>query len=181
MASSLKELTQRHHDMAEQSRFAGILIGGNISAIAYQYYLKSQYEIYKVLEERVHLPQELTDVYRANLILEDLTELEEMFKLPWLDCNLKTVDRYIDHILSLEDNDDLLAHVYVRHFGDMHGGQIIKKRTPGSGKMYEFENRRELIQGLRELLHDDMIDEAIKCFEFATELFEELDDIIGDV
>ena len=179
MTVNLKQLTQRHHDMAEQSKFAGMLLSGEISAVAYQYYLRSQYEMYKVLEERVHLEQDLRGVFRADRILADLTELEENFNLPWIDENLRTVDRYIDHILSLEDNDDLMAHVYVRHFGDMHGGQIIKKKVPGSGTMYEFENRRELISGLREELHDNMVDEAIKCFEFATELFQELDDMFG--
>jgi heme oxygenase len=57
----------------------------------------------------------------------------------------------------------------------MYGGQIIKKRNPGSGKMYEFENVEELKVQLRALLHDDMADEARKCFEFAMKLFEQLD------
>tara|TARA_Y100000389_G_scaffold72636_1_gene69377 strand:- start:2709 stop:3269 length:561 start_codon:yes stop_codon:yes gene_type:complete len=179
MATSLKELTQKHHDMAEQSRFAGMLIGGDITPVAYQYYLKSQYEIYRVLEERVHLAQELTGVFRAEKILADLCELEESYNLTWISENLRSVDEYIDHILNLEDNDDLMAHLYVRHFGDMHGGQIIKKRVPGSGSMYEFENRRELISGIRELLYDDMVDEAIICFQYATKLFEELDTLFA--
>jgi heme oxygenase len=78
--------------------------------------------------------------------------------------------------MSLENNDDLLAHIYVRHFGDMYGGQMIAKRNPGSGAMYVFENVDELKTTVRAMLHDDMAQEANRCFEFAMELFEELGD-----
>jgi hypothetical protein len=42
--------------------------------------------------------------------------------------------------------------------------------------MYEFENRAELIKGVRELLHDGMANEAMICFEYAERLFHELID-----
>ena len=57
----------------------------------------------------------------------------------------------------------------------MYGGQIIKKRQPGSGTMYNFENVEELKTTVRAMLNDDMADEANTCFEFAMQLFEELD------
>ena len=68
----------------------------------------------------------------------------------------------------------MLAHLYVRHFGDAHGGQIIKRNVPGSGSMYEFEDRRDLIALTRTLLHDGMETEAKNCFEYAERLFHEL-------
>ena len=83
------------------------------------------------------------------------------------------VPAYEKHLLSLDKN-GILAHLYVRHFGDMYGGQIIKKRNPGSGTMYDFENVEELKTQIREMLTDDMADEANRCFEFAIRLFEEL-------
>ena len=65
--------------------------------------------------------------------------------------------------------------MYVRHFGELHGGQMIKKRVPGSGKMYEFELEKEyLIEEFRKLLDDDMAEEAKICFDFASQLFDEL-------
>jgi heme oxygenase len=69
----------------------------------------------------------------------------------------------------------LLAHIYVRHFGDMYGGQMIAKRNPGSGKMYQFENVDELKEIVRSRLDDDMSDEANMCFQFAIRLFKELE------
>jgi heme oxygenase len=76
----------------------------------------------------------------------------------------------------MEDKEEFLAHLYVRHFGDMYGGQMIKKRNPGSGKMYDFNNVEELKTTVRAMLNDDMADEANTCFEFAMQLFEELED-----
>jgi hypothetical protein len=58
--------------------------------------------------------------------------------------------------------------------GDMYGGQMIKKCVPGNGRMYEFENRKELIQALRNKLDTSMASEAIHCFGYAIQLFTEL-------
>lgn len=58
--------------------------------------------------------------------------------------------------------------------GDMFGGAMIKKVTPGPGNMYEFENKNELIQKLRSKLSLNMADEANTVFDFAIKLFEDL-------
>ena len=58
----------------------------------------------------------------------------------------------------------------------MYGGQMIRKRNPGAGSMYDFNNVDELKSTVRAKLTDDMADEANKCFEFAMQLFEELDE-----
>lgn len=146
MANNLKELTWEHHQNAERTEFAELLISGDIHPRLYQKYLYAQMIIYGVLETAVKLPSDLENVFRANAIMEDLQELEDLHRLEEIEDTYPSVGEYILHISSLDekgDNDSLLAHVYVRHFGDMHGGQIIKKKTPGSGTMYEFENRDE--------------------------------------
>jgi len=35
----------------------------------------------------------------------------------------------------MDDPHKVMAHVYVRHMGDLSGGQMIKKKIPGAGKM----------------------------------------------
>ena len=69
-----------------------------------------------------------------------------------------------------------MAHIYVRHFGDMYGGQMLKKVVPGQGRMYDFENRAELIAKTRERLTDDLGEEANKVFDFVLGLFDEIAD-----
>lgn len=177
MANNLKELTRQHHDNAERTEFADLLMSGDISPKLYQEYLHAQLQNYMVLESAVNVPIELEPIFRSSQIEEDLQELESLYNLDEIEDNFHSTIEYNHHIQTLvedEDNDGLLAHLYVRHFGDAHGGQIIKRHVPGSGTMYEFENRKALIDGVRELLHDGMADEAKICFEYAERLFHEL-------
>lgn len=177
MSNNLKALTKEHHDNAERTEFADMLLGGNIPPRLYQQYLHAQLANYSVLESVVEVPMELEAIFRSTQIEEDLVELETTYDLPEIEEPLRSVVEYEKHINILSEKNDtegLLAHLYVRHFGDAHGGQIIKRNIPGSGQMYEFEDRRALIQGVRELLHDGMADEAKNCFEFAERMFHEL-------
>jgi len=177
MANNLKELTRQHHDNAERTEFAEMLLSGNISPKLYQEYLHAQLQNYMVLEQAVEVPMELEPIFRSTLIEEDLQELESTYELDEIEDNFQSVIEYGKHIEMLQEdnnNEGLLAHLYVRHFGDAHGGQIIKRNVPGAGLMYEFENRAELIKQVRELLHDGMADEAMICFEYAERLFHEL-------
>jgi heme oxygenase len=90
------------------------------------------------------------------------------------------VTEYIQYILSIKDDPKkLLAHLYVRHFGDLSGGQMIAKRVPGGGKMYQFDGDPESIKNiLRAKLDDSLADEAIVCFDFAGKLFEQMMDFV---
>ena len=177
MSNNLKELTKAHHDSAERTEFADMLMSGQISPKLYQEYLHAQLQNYMVLESAVDIPMELEPIFRSTLIEDDLQELENLFNLEEIEDNLPSTVEYNHHIQTLledENNTGLLAHLYVRHFGDAHGGQMIKKHVPGAGTMYEFEDRAGLIKGVRELLTDDMADEAKICFEYAERLFHEL-------
>jgi heme oxygenase len=177
MSNNLKELTRQHHENAERSEFANLLISGDISPKLYYEYLNAQLLNYTALESAVHVPAELEPIFRGDAIFEDMQELESIYDLEPIEEQLPSVNEYVAHIHNLleEENDQgLLAHLYVRHFGDAHGGQMIKKKVPGSGTMYEFENRKELIQQVRELLHDGMAEEAKICFEYSERLFHEL-------
>lgn len=173
--SKLKELTLEVHKRAERSEFAGKLISG-LTAEEYYLYLYNQYMIYEVLETQVcKLIPEIKDICRATKMLTDLKELETQFGVPHAGVNamLPVVREYEKHVSTLDRN-GLLAHVYVRHFGDMYGGQMIRKRNPGSGTMYDFDDVEELKTRVRALLSDDMYEEANRCFEFAIQLFKEL-------
>jgi heme oxygenase (biliverdin-producing, ferredoxin) len=173
--SKLKELTWEVHQQAERTSFARKLLKG-LSPEEYYKYIYNQYQIYSVLEHHVvaWFP-ELKSILRAEKILADLKELEKLHNIdPTVSRMCPVVPRYEKHISTLS-SDGIIAHLYVRHFGDMYGGQMIKKRNPGSGKMYQFENVEELKTLVRAKLKDSMAEEANRCFEFAIELFRELD------
>ncbi len=183
MSNNLKALTKEHHDNAERTEFADMLLSGNIPPRLYQQYLAAQLANYAALESAVSIPIELESIFRSTQIEDDLIEIENMYDFDEVEEPLKSVVEYQKHIDVLcedENNTGLLAHLYVRHFGDAHGGQIIKKHVPGNGAMYEFDDRKGLITGVRELLNDDMANEAKICFEFAERMFFELIELYHD-
>ena len=173
---SLKELTHDAHRNAETQPFVKILFSGKINPELYAAYLKNQHPCYEILEvcAMPHgLLNGLPDMRRAPAILEDYLELHDTSKEdPKI---LEATERYIQYILSIKDEPQrLMAHLYVRHMGDLAGGQMIAKRVPGSGKYYQFENPDALKTAIRERLNDDMADEAKVCFKYAEEMFKEM-------
>lgn len=177
--SKLKELTWENHQKAERTEHARKLLKG-MTPEEYHRYIFNQYVMYSALETRASqlgVLDGIEDIQRAEAIREDLQELETEHSIkrdPDLLCPV--VGDYVPYVMNMEETDDLLAHIYVRHFGDMYGGQMIAKRNPGSGKMYEFNNVEELKTKVRAMLKDEMAAEANRCFEYAMKLFEELGD-----
>jgi heme oxygenase len=176
---SLRELTaEKHHD-AERTAFVKELLGGSITEERYATFLFNLHPIYHVLESFAIINGSmdgLDDLCRANSIYEDYLELWKDTKPPEL-C--PTVDRYLKYIKDeLAPNPDrLFAHIYVRHMGDLAGGQMIAKRVPGAGTMYKFENGEELKNKIRSKLNDTMGDEANVAFDFAISLMKDMNEL----
>jgi heme oxygenase len=174
---SLKELTKEAHTQAEKSGFVKILFSGEIDPKLYATFLKNLHPQYEILEVCAMARGVLTgfpDARRSPSINADFEELwnKETYGDPKI---LPVVKRYIDHIMSImNDPNKLMAHVYVRHMGDLAGGQMIAKRVPGSGRMYQFSDPEGLKTAIRAKLTDDMADEAKICFQFARDLFDEM-------
>ena len=172
--SNLKELTWEHHKNAERQDFVKELLSGKITQKKYATLLFNLHPQYNILEVTANL-YDLLDCRRAPAIHADYTELwneTEQFT-PTL---LPVVKQYMDHIMSIQmDPDKLMAHIYVRHMGDLSGGQIIAKKVPGQGLMYQFdEDVNTLKEKIRARLDDSMADEAKLAFDFATTLFKQM-------
>jgi len=177
---SLKELTHEAHKKAETQPFVKILFSGKINPKLYATYLKNQHPCYEILEvcAMPHgLLHGLPDIRRAPAILADFQEL-------WAEEDgeaqiMPSTEKYIKYILSIKDDPKkLMAHVYVRHMGDLAGGQMIAKRVPGSGKYYQFENPEALKAAIRERISDDLADEAIVCFDYAADMFKDMMELV---
>ena len=62
--------------------------------------------------------------------------------------------------------------------GDLSGGQMIAKKVPGSGTMYQFdEDVSVLKEKIRARLDDSMAEEAKLAFDFATKLFKQMEEL----
>jgi heme oxygenase len=167
---ALKDHIKKNHDKAENHPFVKVLLSGEVSVPVYADYLLNQLVCYGHLEQRAKaygLFDGIEGIERAELIQNDYIAFTYPGKI--YPSSFEYV-KYIDELpVAL-----LWGHIYARHFGDLYGGQIIKKVVPGDGTMYQFENRQELIAKVREKLSDDLADEANKALQFSLRLFDEL-------
>lgn len=177
---SLRDLTHDAHKNAETQPFVKVLFSGKINPKLYATFLKNQHPCYEILEVCAmphQLLHGLPDIRRAPAILSDFQEL-------WTEADgdpqmLPATDNYIKYILSIKDQPErLMAHIYVRHMGDLAGGQMIAKRVPGSGRMYQFEDADALKTAIRERINDNMAEEAKVCFQFAADMFKDMMELV---
>jgi heme oxygenase len=172
---SLKDLTWEEHRNAETRPFVKVLFSGNVDPQLYATYLYNQFPMYEILEVCTMPHAVLNDIpgiLRSKAIRADFEELWTGEDKPPL-CPV--VDEYIKYIISIKDDPNkLMAHIYVRHMGDLAGGQMIAKRVPGSGKYYQFDNVDDLKTKIRAKVNEDMVEEAKLCFRFAAKLFDEM-------
>jgi heme oxygenase len=177
---SLRDLTHDAHKNAETQPFVKVLFSGKINPKLYATFLKNQHPCYEILEVCAmphQLLHGLPDIRRAPAILSDFQEL-------WTEADgdpqmLPATDAYIKYILSIKDQPErLMAHIYVRHMGDLAGGQMIAKRVPGSGRMYQFEDADALKTAIRERINDSMAEEAKVCFQFAADMFKDMMELV---
>jgi len=181
--NNLKELTHEQHKNAERSLFVKKLLKQDITPYQYYIYLSNQFLMYTTLEgyaSEIGILDGIEEIKRGVSISKDLQELEREygFEIP---VHLKSTGSYIQYIRNIsEDPEKLLAHIYVRHMGDLSGGQIIKRFVPGSGRHYQFETDViELKEKVRAKLYDGLAEEAKVCFNMIKEFMEELETSLG--
>jgi heme oxygenase len=184
----IKELTMEHHKNAERQEFVRILMSGEIDERLYATYLYNQLQCYSVLEKYGHhngLFRQTPGLERAEKIHYDYSKL-------WSDIGTppeitESTKEYVEHIESIQDDaHKLYAHIYVRHMGDLRGGQMIKKKTPGPNRYYTFRDKeviefgriiKENINRYLNIYEHSVLPEAQLCFDFATRLFKEMKEI----
>ena len=179
---SLKDLTWEHHKYAETRPFVKVLFSGKITPEAYATYLYNQHKCYDLLEAIAMMHGLMNDyptIRRAPSIHEDFMELWTSKELP---TEVPSVKVYHAHLMSIKDDPKkILAHLYVRHFGDLSGGQMIAKRVPGAGKYYQFDGDPvEIKNVLRAKLDDSLAEEAAVCFKFAADMFDDLEKAVNE-
>jgi len=163
---TLKEATAELHSKAEKMMFNQRMFRGELSQYEYLNYLIQQSYIFQEIENR-KLPH--PNLKRLSSINEDINELGGYkFKIS------KPTSDYVIYLGDLNQN-SLNAHIYLNYLAIMFGGQMMKSKVPGSGKMYEFEgDMRELIGSVREIQKDEMADEVNKGFQYIINILDEL-------
>lgn len=174
--SNLKELLKEQHTNAERQQFVKVLMSGKINPKFYATYLWNQHKKYDLLEAMATahgLLNEFPEIRRKLRIEADFKELWDEETPPEI---VPSTHEYIEHMKTvMSDPEKLMAHIYVLHMGDLSGGQMIARKVPGEGSMYQFEGDIDSIkEKIRAKTNDNMAPEAAYVFESATNLFKEL-------
>lgn len=179
----LRELTMEHHKNAERSEFAKKLVSGKVNALEYSAYLYNMGFVYGALEntaKSLGCLDGIESICRTDNIWGDYKEFR--YGVPPILFFTKEYMNYLLHIR--EDREKVLSHVYVRHMGDLSGGQIIAKRLGDKFPVnfYKFDEDQDVLKDkLREKLNNDMADEAMVAFDYAHKIFLELDMLFNDL
>jgi len=171
---SLKELTLNKHREAEQTRFMQAVIQKQLPTEVWTDFIYQKWLFYKLLEGLAGAYcgfNQQPCIYRAFLLYQDFIELSKgspyNFKSSTLD--------YYNYLQTLEKKPvKIIAHMYVWHMGDLYGGQMIRKLTPGNNLALQFDDRDNLIAFIRAKCDDSMAAEADIAFDYAIKIMNEL-------
>ena len=181
----IKELTLEQHKNAERQEFVRTLMSGNIDHNLYATYLYNQLQCYAELEKWGNhngLFRQTPGLQRAENIHKDYIKLWTKEEKPVITQSTK---EYVEHINTITDDPEkLYAHIYVRHLGDLSGGQMIARKVPAK-RYYDFgANGQEWKRIVKEIINNylnayemNVVPEARLCFEYATRLFGEMNDL----
>ena len=172
---SLKDLTAENHKAAERTPFMKAVFKNEMPREIWTEWTFNKMHWYNAIEVRARDAGLLDDVIgleRTYKLYKDFRELAKDSTQDFV-CN-STTEHYCDYIFSLEDNAAIMAHLYVWHMGDLHGGQIIKKLLPNfPHNSLEFSDVSSTIAKIRSKLDDTMAAEANVAFEWAILLMNE--------
>lgn len=178
--SILREHTQERHQAVEALPFVQYLLHGSIAPEHYVIYLAEMLEIYRHLEQLAALEgllEDMPELPRTDRIAQDLAELAPGYQTQVTEATLRYL-RYLTALFGSDRSQHLMAHLYVRHLGDMYGGKLIARKVPGAGRWYEFDNRADLVKRFNAHLTPDLAPEALVAFDWFGKIFQHLWDRI---
>ena len=168
----LKEAIAEKHSLAEKMTFNQRMFKGELSKEEYIAYLLQQLGIFDAIEQH-ELPH--PSLNRINNVLMDIRELMELEEGQGIQVELLDSTREYRNYLNTLNKEEILPHIYLNYLALMFGGQMMKSKTPGSGKMYEFDgDMREIAGSIRAIQKDEWADEANKALDYNINIFDEL-------
>ena len=167
---ALRELTAELHSKAEKMEFNQRMLRGELSKKEYQHYLIQQASIFQCIEE--HKSADIgPDMARLTKVFDDIMELSKDVpdSLPTIEATTK----YGAYLEGLKTK-DLYPHIYLNYMALMFGGQIMKPKVHGKGRIYDFDNVPELVTMIRGIQKDEWADEVNKGFQYIINILDEL-------
>ena len=168
----LREATAELHSKAEKMEFNQRMFRGELSTEEYVKYLYQQLSIFDGIESN-ELPH--SSLARVDKVKEDILELTSQLDI----MNILPITLAYSHYISTLTQEERLPHVYLNYLALAYGGQMMKTKVPGSGKMYDFDNMQEAVGAIRATQKDEWADEVNKGFEYIITIVDELQKLTG--
>lgn len=178
----LGDITRQKHTEVENLPLLQKILKGNITKDEYVFYL---YELYFIYEKLEQLTKEtgvwngLEGMERTEAIRKDLEELQPKYTHELCESTKNYLSYLQDLANDVSRKHLLMAHIYVRHTGDMYGGKLMARVVPGAGYMYQFDDRPGLIKKINAKLTFDLGDEANNAFGWYIKIFSEMGEKLG--
>lgn len=165
----LKDAIAEKHSLAEKMTFNQRMFRGELSNEEYILYLCQQLAIFDAIELH-ELPHPALD--RAGKVFEDIKELAGEGQIQI--TPLVATNEYRKYLNTLT-KEEQLPHVYLNYLALMFGGQMMKAKTPGGGRMYEFDDDiMEIVGSIRAIQKNEWADEANKALDYNINILDEL-------
>jgi hypothetical protein len=173
----LKEATAEKHRKAERMPFNVLMINGKLTAPQYEWYLQAQYKIFEAIEDNFELPHPaLARKEAVKVDIDSVGMVAIAGKAPqsvFFPISTKATE-YAEYLKGLTQ-EEVEPHIYLHYLALMFGGQMIKKKVPGNGAMYEFgDDMMAAAAAIREIQQDDWADEVNNGFDYMIDIFKEL-------
>lgn len=175
----LRETTNDKHRQIEQLPLIKTMFEGKFTTEMYLHYLYELKSIYLALEtlaDKQGIFNDMSDIKRYCHICRDIEELGG-YPGRQLTNATKNYIHYLDNLYNTNP-EMIMAHVYVRHMGDLYGGKLMAKVLPGPGYMYQFEDKTAIIKTFNSLLTPELGPEANIGFDHFIDIFTELWDTV---
>lgn len=179
LTEALRERTQALHTAAERSGVINDILRKKVDRQGYALLLRNVLPVYREMERALDKNRERPifralarpELYRARRIEADLSALSGAnweSDLPLLPA----AALYAERLIAVSDGDGgrLVAHAYVRYFGDLSGGQILKKLlgttldlSPQALTFYEFPGIPDPVSFKNAMRISIDVDVAARC------------------
>ena len=172
---SLKDLTKDKHTEAERTNFMRAALKGRMTDEVWADYTYQKSIFYDSIENVARYEKLTVDCLDIERAIKLYLDAKEMCGNSFPRINKVTIE-YCRYLLDLVGQPDkIMAHLYVWHMGDMHGGQIIRKLLPFPHRNLDFNDVEKLKVTIRSKLNDSMADEANIAFAWGIRLMKEYD------
>jgi heme oxygenase len=169
---NIRQYTATKHQQAESTKFMKSVFAGTLTPELWCDFTFQKTLFYSTIETaaaELSILKTMPGIERTYRLYQDYLSLAT-----GVNSYSKSTLEYQKYLISISKNPEkILAHLYVWHMGDLHGGQMIRRVVPGNHTAFDFDNAPELVETVRSQITADHIPEILVAFDWAIGILNE--------